>query len=110
MPRNFGFVVVAHLPMITFLVAMVSLLSFRLRSRASLELEVIALRDQLSVLKRQRLGRAKLFSARRTCVASYFSGPLPIVSSSGLKSRQSQSSTNLMRERYEIVSRDSGER
>jgi putative transposase len=36
--------------------------------------------------------------------------PLPIVSSSGLKSRQSQSSTNLMRERYEIVSRDSGER
>jgi hypothetical protein len=38
------------------------------------------------------------------------SQPLPIVSSSGLKSRQSQSSTNLMRERYEIVSRDSGER
>jgi hypothetical protein len=55
MPRNFGFVVVAHLPMITFLVAMVSLLSFRLRSRASLELEVIALRHQLSALKRQTL-------------------------------------------------------
>jgi hypothetical protein len=55
MPRNFGFVVVAHLPMITFLAAMASLPSFRLRSRASLELEVIALRDQLSVLKRQTL-------------------------------------------------------
>jgi hypothetical protein len=47
------------------LAAMASLLSFRLRSRASLELEVIALRHQLSVLKRQRLGRARLFCADR---------------------------------------------
>jgi putative transposase len=44
---------------------MASLLSFRLRSRASLELEVIALRHQLSVLKRQRPGRARLFYAYR---------------------------------------------
>jgi hypothetical protein len=39
----FGNVVVAHLPMITFLSAIVSFLSFRIRSRGALELEVIAL-------------------------------------------------------------------
>jgi hypothetical protein len=50
MPQIFGFVVVAHLPMITFLAAIASLLSFLLRHRPSLELEVIALRHQLSVL------------------------------------------------------------
>jgi putative transposase len=65
MPQIFGFVVVAHLPMLTFLAAVTSLLSFRLRSRASLELEVIALRHQLGVLKRQRPGRAKLLYADR---------------------------------------------
>jgi putative transposase len=65
MPQIFGFVVVAHLPMLTFLAAVASLLSFRLRSRASLELEVIALRHQLGVLKRQRPGRAKLLDADR---------------------------------------------
>ena len=47
--------------MITFLSAIVSFLSFRIRSRASLELEVIALRHQLGVLKRRRLGRARFF-------------------------------------------------
>ena len=51
--------------MITFLSAIVSFLSFRIRSRASLELEVIALRHQLSVLKRRRLGRARFFYADR---------------------------------------------
>jgi hypothetical protein len=51
--RIFGNVVVAHLPMIPFLSAIVSFLSFRIRSRASLELEVIALRHQLGVLKRR---------------------------------------------------------
>jgi len=61
----FGAVVVTHLPMITFLSVMVSFLSFRVRSRASLELEVIALRHQLSVLKRQRPSRARLFRADR---------------------------------------------
>jgi hypothetical protein len=60
MPQIFGFVVAAHLPMITFQAAMASLLSFLLRHRASLELEVIALRHQLSVLKRQRPGRARM--------------------------------------------------
>jgi putative transposase len=47
--------------MITFLPAIVSLLSFRPRSRTSLELEVIALRHQLGVLKRQRPGHVRLF-------------------------------------------------
>jgi hypothetical protein len=41
--------------MITILSALVSLLSFRVRSRASLELEVVALRHQVAVLRRQRL-------------------------------------------------------
>jgi len=39
--------------MISFVVAVLSLLSFRLRRRASLELEVIVLRHKLSVLQRQ---------------------------------------------------------
>src|SRR5215470_2339651 len=51
--------------MITILSALVSLLSFRVRSRAYLELELIALRHQVSVLRRQRPGRARLFCADR---------------------------------------------
>ena len=51
--------------MLTVLSALASLLSFRLRSRASLELEVVALRHQLTVLRRQRPGRPRLFSADR---------------------------------------------
>ena len=46
--------------MITILSALVSLLSFRVRSRASLELEVVALRHQVAVLRRQRPGRLRL--------------------------------------------------
>jgi len=61
----FGNVDVAHLPMITFLSAIVSFLSFRIRSRAPLELEVIAQRHQLGVLKRRRPGRARFFFADR---------------------------------------------
>jgi hypothetical protein len=38
--------------MITILAALVSLLSFRVRSRASLELELVALRHQVTVLRR----------------------------------------------------------
>jgi hypothetical protein len=57
----FGNVVVPHLPMITFLSAIVSFLSFRIRSRASLELEVIALRHQLGVLKRRRPRSREVF-------------------------------------------------
>src|SRR5277367_4705663 len=46
--------------MLTILSAMISLVSFRFRRRASLELEVLALRHQLAVLHRQRPGRAWL--------------------------------------------------
>ena len=51
--------------MLTVLSALTSLLSFRLRGRASLELEVVALRRQVTVLRRQRPGRPQLFSADR---------------------------------------------
>src|SRR6266436_4490709 len=51
--------------MITILSALVSLFSFRVRSRASLELEVVALRHQVAVLRRQRSGRLRLFCADR---------------------------------------------
>ena len=51
--------------MITILSALVSLLSFRVRSRASLELEVVALRHQVAVLRRQRSGRLRLFCTDR---------------------------------------------
>src|SRR6478735_6097675 len=51
--------------MVTLLSAFGSLLLFRLRSRASLELELIALRHQLTVLRRQRPGRPRLFSTDR---------------------------------------------
>jgi len=51
--------------MITILSALVSLLSFRVRSRASLELELIALRHQVIVLRRQRPRRLRLFLTDR---------------------------------------------
>jgi putative transposase len=51
--------------MLTILSALVCLLSFRVRSRASLELEVVALRHQVAVLRRQRSGRLRLFCADR---------------------------------------------
>jgi putative transposase len=51
--------------MLTLLSALGSLLSFRVRSRASLELELVALRHQLTVLRRQCPGRPLLFSADR---------------------------------------------
>jgi hypothetical protein len=43
--------------MLTILSAIVSLVSFRFRRRASLELEVLTLRHQAAVLRRQRPGR-----------------------------------------------------
>jgi transposase InsO family protein len=49
----------------TIFSAFVSLLSFRLRSRAGLELELIALRHQVAVLRRKRKGRLRLFSTDR---------------------------------------------
>ena len=51
--------------MIIILSALVSLLSFRFRGRASLELELIALRHQVTVLRRQRPGRPRPFRADR---------------------------------------------
>jgi hypothetical protein len=51
--------------MITLLSAIGSLLSFRVRSRASLELELVALRHQVTVLHRQRPSRPRLFAADR---------------------------------------------
>jgi hypothetical protein len=47
--------------MIAILSTVVSLLSFLVRSRASLELELIALRHQVMVLRRQRPRRLRLF-------------------------------------------------
>ena len=46
--------------MSTILSAFVSLLSFRFRSRAGLELELVALRHQVAVLRRQRKGRLRM--------------------------------------------------
>lgn len=51
--------------MLMLLSALVSLLSFRMRSRAALELELIALRHQVTVLRRQHKSRPPLFSADR---------------------------------------------
>ena len=51
--------------MITILSALVSVLSFRFRSRASLELELVAARHQLIVLRRQRARGVRVYSADR---------------------------------------------
>ncbi len=51
--------------MITLLSTVGALLSFRVRSRASLEFELVALRHQLTVLRRQRPGRPRLLSNDR---------------------------------------------
>ncbi len=48
-----------------FLSELFSWLAHRFRSRAALEMEVIALRHQLAVLRRQRPGRPRLFSIDR---------------------------------------------
>ena len=51
--------------MIALLSALCSLFLFRVRSRAALELELVAMRHQMTVLRRQRPGRPQLFSADR---------------------------------------------
>src|SRR6266705_3177694 len=51
--------------MLTILSAIVSIFEFRFRSRASLELKLIALQHQLAVLRRQRPGRPQLSSLDR---------------------------------------------
>ena len=43
--------------MVAILSAVASILAFRFRGRASLEIELIALRHQVTVLRRQRPGR-----------------------------------------------------
>ena len=58
--------------MLTILSAMVSLVSFRFRRRASLELELLALRHQVAVLHRQRPGRARLRQGDRLLRASLY--------------------------------------
>jgi putative transposase len=49
----------------TLLSAVGSVLSFRVRSRASLEVELVAMRHQVTVLRRQRPGKPRLLSADR---------------------------------------------
>ena len=51
--------------MITILSTVISILAFRFRRRASLELELIGLRHQVSVLRRQHPGRIRLVSTDR---------------------------------------------
>jgi putative transposase len=51
--------------MLASISALLSWLAGRLRGRAELELEVIALRHQLAVLRRQRPGRPRLFALDR---------------------------------------------
>src|SRR5260370_7578059 len=51
--------------MVTILPAVVSIFAFRFRSRASLELKLIALQHQLAILRRQRPGRPLLSSLDR---------------------------------------------
>ena len=51
--------------MVTILSAIFSIFEFRVRSRISLELELIALRHQVTVLRRQRPGRPQLSSLDR---------------------------------------------
>jgi putative transposase len=51
--------------MVAILSALVSIFAFRFRGRASLEIELIALRHQVTVLRRQRPGRPQLSSLDR---------------------------------------------
>src|SRR5262247_3064846 len=51
--------------MVAILSALVSIFAFRFRSRASLELRLLALQHQLAVLRRQRPGRPPLSSLDR---------------------------------------------
>src|SRR5258705_5601189 len=51
--------------MVAILSAFVSLFAFLFRGRASLEIELIALRHQVTVLRRQRPGRLQISSLDR---------------------------------------------
>jgi hypothetical protein len=51
--------------MVAILSAVVSIFVFRFRSRAALELKLVALQHQLAILRRQRPGRLQLTSLDR---------------------------------------------
>jgi len=51
--------------MVTILFAIISICAFHFRSRAALELKLVALEHQLAVLRRQRAGRPSLSSLNR---------------------------------------------
>src|SRR5260370_23349241 len=51
--------------MVAILFAIISIFAFRLRSRAALDLKLIAIQHQLAVLRRQRPGRPQLSSLDR---------------------------------------------
>jgi putative transposase len=58
--------------MVTILLALVSMLVFRFRSRVALEFRLVALQHQLAVLRRQRPDRPRLSSLDRLlCVLLY---------------------------------------
>jgi hypothetical protein len=57
--------------MSTILCALASIFEVRIRSRASLELELVALRHQLTVLRRRRPGRPQLSSLDRLLCAAH---------------------------------------
>src|SRR4029077_540269 len=64
--------------MVAILSASVALFAFRFRSRAALELKLVALQHQLAVLRRQRPGRPQLSSLDRflwVLLCSTGSGP-----------------------------------
>jgi len=51
--------------MVTILFAVASIVVFRFRSRAALELKIVALQHQLAVLRRQRPGQFQLSALDR---------------------------------------------
>ena len=63
--RDFCATAIPSVGTITILFALASLLSFRVRSRASLELGLVAPRHQVTVLRRQRPGQLRLVSTDR---------------------------------------------
>ena len=77
--------------MLTLLSALGSLIPFQVRSRAALELELVALRHQLTVLRRQRPSQSLLISAPSLSPLPHFSAstrwtsrPNPPVKAPGL--------------------------